>query len=355
MSERGGVVDLFAAMGLDFEALAEASSGAVGGLLSTTLLYPLDTCKTKYQAESRAGQARRYRSLIDVLWEALESRQILSLYQGIGTKNLQSVISQFIYFYGYGFFKNYYLKRSGVKRMGTGTNLIVAAAAGACTAFLTQPLDTASARMQTSTFGKSKTLEQTFKESSIKELWAGIGASLVLTSNPAIQYTVFEQLKYRLLKPTKGVPDADAAPILLSAFSAFVLGALSKTVATILTYPAIRSKVLIQAAECEDSKSTRKEKPIRGMHQAFQQIWTREGLKGFYKGLSAQILKTVLGAAFMLMIKEKTTAVTWAVLIALRKWSLQSKRKLEKVKLPPGVTTSVSGAGTLVTSRLTSS
>ncbi|CAM6092581.1 unnamed protein product [Calypogeia fissa] len=337
-------------MGLDFEALAEATSGAVGGLLSTTLLYPLDTCKTKYQAEFRAGQARRYRSLLDVLWEAIEERQILSLYQGISTKNLQSVISQFIYFYGYGFFKNYYLKRSGVKRMGTGTNLIVAALAGACTAFITQPLDTASARMQTSTFGKSKTLIETFRGSTVKELWAGIGASLVLTSNPAIQYTVFEQLKYRLLKPVNGTRSPDATPILLSAFSAFVLGALSKTVATVITYPAIRSKVMIQAADNDGSRATRKEKPIRGIRQAFQLIWTREGLKGFYKGLSAQILKTVLGAAFMLMIKEKTTAVTWAVLLALRNWSLQGKRKLEAVKLPPGITTPVNGAGALLAS-----
>ncbi|KAH7283905.1 hypothetical protein KP509_34G030400 [Ceratopteris richardii] len=43
-------------MGLDFEALTEATSGAVGGLLSTTILYPLDTCKSKYQAEARTSK-----------------------------------------------------------------------------------------------------------------------------------------------------------------------------------------------------------------------------------------------------------------------------------------------------------
>jgi hypothetical protein len=47
-------------MGFDFESLTEATSGAVGGLLSTTFLYPLDTCKTKYQAEVRAGASRKY-------------------------------------------------------------------------------------------------------------------------------------------------------------------------------------------------------------------------------------------------------------------------------------------------------
>lgn len=55
------------------------------------------------------------------------------------------------------------------------------------------------------------------------------------------QYTAFDQLKQRLLKGkmskktgTKSSPEA------LSAFSAFMLGAVSKCVATCLTYPAIR-------------------------------------------------------------------------------------------------------------------
>lgn len=54
------------------------------------------------------------------------------------TKNLQSVIQQFVYFYGYSFLKRLYLKRSNSKSMGTVANLIVAAAAGACTSIITQ-------------------------------------------------------------------------------------------------------------------------------------------------------------------------------------------------------------------------
>lgn len=48
-------------MAVDFKSLTEATSGAVGGLLSTTILYPLDTCKSKYQAEARAGASRKYK------------------------------------------------------------------------------------------------------------------------------------------------------------------------------------------------------------------------------------------------------------------------------------------------------
>ena len=48
-------------MGFDLESVAEATSGAVGALVSTTILYPLDTCKTKYQAEVRAFNHQKYR------------------------------------------------------------------------------------------------------------------------------------------------------------------------------------------------------------------------------------------------------------------------------------------------------
>lgn len=79
-----------------------------------------------------------FRNISDVLWEAIATRQVLSLYQGLGTKNLQSFISQFVYFYGYSFFKRLYLKRSGNKTIRTRANLIIAAAAGACTVVVTQ-------------------------------------------------------------------------------------------------------------------------------------------------------------------------------------------------------------------------
>lgn len=48
-------------MDADIKALTEATSGAFGGVLSTTILYPLDTCKTKFQAEANADGPNKYR------------------------------------------------------------------------------------------------------------------------------------------------------------------------------------------------------------------------------------------------------------------------------------------------------
>lgn len=346
-------------MALDFKSLTEATSGAVGGLLSTTILYPLDTCKSKYQAEAKAGKARKYKSLFDVFQESLKSGKILSLYQGLATKNLQSVVSQFIYFYSYSIFKKWYLAKARVSKMGTGTNLLVAAAAGTCTAVLTQPLDMASTRMQTSAFGKSKGLWATLTEGSLQEAYSGFGASLALVSNPAIQYTVFEQLKDFLLRPEVVVevvgtdqPLSRSSPKVLTAFQAFLIGAFSKTIATVITYPAIRAKVMLQAAESDEDKVLRLNssttnlkvrRRARSMVEAFHQIWAEEGLKGYFKGLNAQIVKTVLSAALMLMIKEKVARSTWVVMLAIQRWLLAGENKLKSVSLPASTVAPIVG------------
>ncbi|KAA8523837.1 hypothetical protein F0562_010260 [Nyssa sinensis] len=270
-------------------------------------------------------------NISDVLWEAISTHQVLSLYQGLGTKNLQSFISQFVYFYGYSFFKRLYLQKSGSKSIGTKANLIVAAAAGACTVIVTQPLDTASSRMQTSAFGKSKGLWKTLSEGTWSEAFDGLGISLLLTANPSIQYTVFDQLKQRILKgQLSNKRGTESSLESLSALSAFMLGAASKCIATCLTYPAIRCKVTIQAAESdEDGNNEAQSKSQKTVSGAFYAIWKREGLLGFFKGLQAQILKTVLSSALLLMIKEKIPKITWVLMLALRRYLFLTRTRLK--------------------------
>lgn len=324
--------------GVDWESLAEATSGAVGALVSTTVFYPLDTCKTKFQAELQTQQGgHKYRNLSDVFWEAVRKRQILSLYQGLKTKNIQSFISQFVYFYGYSYFKRLYLEKSGAKSIGTKANLLVAAAAGACTVIVTQPLDMASSRMQTSAFGKSKGLRATLAEGTWLEAFDGLGISLILTCNPSIQYTVFDQLKQKLIQRQRhknAESVGDSSPVALSAFSAFLLGAISKSVATILTYPLIRCKVMIQAADSNEDDDNESERPGKSrspktMLGALHAMWSKEGIPGFFKGLHAQILKTVLSSALLLMIKEKISKFTWISLLALRRYLFVSQKRIK--------------------------
>ncbi|KAG9152202.1 hypothetical protein Leryth_016398 [Lithospermum erythrorhizon] len=163
------------------------------------------------------------------------------------------------------------------------------------------------------------------------ETFDGLGISLLLTSNPAINYTVFDQLKNRLLKGNQDKVNKHKSPEVLSAFSAFVLGAISKSIATCLTYPAIRCKVMIQAAETSDAeKSKRKQKAHKTIPGVLYAIYRKEGVSGYFKGLQAQILKTVLSSALLLMIKEKISASTWVFILATQKFLLLNQGTSQK-------------------------
>lgn len=77
--------------------------------------------------------------------------------------------------------------------------------------------------------------------------------------------------------------------------------------------------------ETEEAES-KKQKTVSG---ALYTIWKREGLLGFYKGIEAQILKTVLSSALLLMIKEKISKSTWVLLLALRRYLFMTQTRLK--------------------------
>lgn len=90
---------------------------------------------------------------------------------------------------------------------------------------------------------------------------------------------------------------------------------------------------MIQAAE-EDEEGNKEaqngsKKSKKTISGAFFAIWKKEGLLGFFKGLQAQILKTVLSSALLLMIKEKITKTTWVLLLALRRFFFLNKSRLK--------------------------
>lgn len=89
---------------------------------------------------------------------------------------------------------------------------------------------------------------------------------------------------------------------------------------------------MIQAAESEDDKSTEAErKAQRTISGALYTIWKREGILGFFKGLQAQILKTVLSSALLLMVKEKIAKSTWILILVIGRYLSVNSPKLKAV------------------------
>jgi len=158
-------------------------------------------------------------------------------------------------------------------------------------------------------------------EEGVTGLWLGLKPGLVLTVNPAITYGVFERVKSLILL-ARGDLSTKMGPWL-----SFLVGALSKTLATIVTYPYIMAKVRIQArsADSEDSvDSESKSKSPSYHHQhsrhvgaldILARVWKREGFVGWYQGMQAQIIKAVLSQALLFMSKEQFEHWALAIMI----------------------------------------
>jgi hypothetical protein len=166
-------------------------------------------------------------------------------------------------------------------------------------------------------------------------LWNGLAPSLLLCSNPAIHYTIYDALKDRILtRPnrrskirgsvTSGIDDgsgaltspAPASRPELTLFQAFVLGVVAKLVATLATYPLIRAKVLLMVNPTSPSPSTQQEDGAAESSSASSSsLWRclRDDyrlngvVRGWYAGCGVQLGHTVLKSALTMMAKEKMT------------------------------------------------
>jgi hypothetical protein len=356
----------------------EALAGAIGGLAGAVTFYPLDTIKTRIQAEVDVEGQRR-KTWMEVFNDLVENEGPWALFAGVGAKGAHSMASSFLYFLAFSSLRRRVEARSG-RQIGVAANLAIAMLAGCCNVLVTEPLDTLSTRRQIcgadddgGTSGSSARLARKFfgaagggedgkgavsaapletfadlvasavdrvalAASEWGRLYSGVGASLLLTVNPAIQYTCFEQARRRVIgglqrRAARKNGGAGAKKIAeLSVSDAFVLGAASKAVATFITYPLVRAKVLAKAPERKDASGKRREhlrkeksapraESFRGksLPAVMRGVVETEGAAGLYKGLQAQLLKTVLAAAFSLTVKEKSFRTAMLVVLLMNR------------------------------------
>ena len=135
----------------------------------------------------------------------------------------------------------------------------------------------------------------------------------MLVTNPVLQYTAFEQLKNWLVnirQVSRSNTPAAAKP-LLSDLDFFWLGALSKLIATSITYPQIVIKSRQQAMSNESSRDRKKV----NVWSAMTEVVHNEGVGGLYRGISSKLLQSILTAAILFASKERIYKMTKAVLV----------------------------------------
>ena len=356
--------------------------GSIGSALAILTFYPLERIRVEIQSQqqpqkstkkgipenpNQEKQKQANESTRETILQCLiRMHKEKSLYRGAKNMALTLMISNFIFFYALQVIRksltslhNNHDSSSAHRRLQRHrmskslSSLLASTLAGVVNVLLTNPMWVASLRiMESKSIGKNcnvsrnnnddneatihhkqtnlwNVMLQIAKEEGVLQLWNGTFTSLLLVSNPIIQHFLYGQMRLWLLSVHRHRLKARNASIRnvtssLTAAEAFVLGAISKMVATVATYPLQLAQVLLRlqskddADDFENDETSSNEpndevdqpnkatKAYNGMIDCLQQQFTQGGIRGLFQGMNAKLLSTVLTAAFTFLSYEQT-------------------------------------------------
>jgi adenine nucleotide transporter 17 len=349
---------------LSYTTLAHAVSGSVGGIIAMVLTYPLDRVRTLKQLDS----GKDSRGVADVLRGIVREEGWAGLYSGLQPMLIALGCSNFVYFYWFTALRaalQYLLRRRAGALAGSDGgalgNLLLASVAGTINVLITTPLWVAYTRLAVQSMnllrqakagaggapvgserpysGLWDAMSRIAAKDGVASLWSGIGPSLILVSNPSVQFASYEWMKqfalsYKLnsepinkdLAHFGDILDDESSSLTvcsesvtgstdLSSAEYLVLGAAAKMIATVVTYP------LQVAQTCLRAQNSRKEDKNSGQRRysstmdCLRGIYAADGLAGLYRGMDAKLLQTCLTSAFMFSAYEQIVALILRALL----------------------------------------
>lgn len=291
-----------------YDSLVHAISGSVGGMTAMTVFFPLDTIRSRLQVEEN----RKSKDTITMIKELINEEGVESLYRGLNPVLVSLCASGFVYFYGFHGLRAVFGENG--RKHSAAKDLILGAIAGVVNVLSTTPLWVVNMRikMQGTKLNKGDEklrkypkyegvidgLIKVCKSEGMCGLWSSTLPSLVLVSNPAIQFMIYELLKRETQRTLKTQS--------LSGTLVFILGAISKSISTVATYP-------LQVVQSKQRYGTDEVKK-KTMLEIMASIVERNGFQGLYKGLESKLIQTVLTTALMYLCYEKISAFVFQIM-----------------------------------------
>ncbi|KAI9815468.1 MAG: hypothetical protein M1827_002602 [Pycnora praestabilis] len=321
-------------------ALGHALAGSTGAAISNISVFPLDLIITRLQVQrqlrknSSIPDADEYKSISDAAYKIYTQEGGLSaFYNGVVQGTGKSIADSFLFFLAYNFIRQKRLQSRGgesSKSLPIFDELSVGAISGAFAKLLTTPIANIVTRKQTASMVAARSPAssqppspsardialQIRDEKGLQGFWSGYSASLILTLNPSLTFFFYETFKQNLLPHSqRDKPSASAT---------FFLAAISKAIASTITYPFSLAKARAQAssAAIDDNDAEVKEgleqvsggelsgsKPTRRaarstVFSTILHIARTEGMGALYEGLSGEVLKGFFSHGITMIVKE---------------------------------------------------
>lgn len=286
-----------------------ATAGAIAGFATVAAMHPLDVVRTRFQVnDGRILNLPTYKNTAHALFTIARIEGFRGLYAGFHPAVIGSTVSWGLYFFFYGRAKQRYSKNREEK-LSADLHLASAAEAGALVCLCTNPIWLVKTRLQLQTplhhtrpySGFYDALRTILKEEGWGALYKGIVPSLLLVSHGAIQFTAYEELRKVVIdfKSKRNENNLESGDKLLKSVDYAILGASSKIAAILLSYP-------FQVIRARSQQRPGKDGVPRYMDSwhVVKETARFEGFRGFYKGITPNILKNVPAASITFIVYE---------------------------------------------------
>jgi len=291
------------------EAVVEGAAGGAAGVVSLAATFPMLTLATRRQVRMAKGggvdgvdrddmddKADGMKSTGDTsIWA-----RIGYLYTGLGMASVGQVVSFGVYYLASAVVRGWVMGREaarpgmGLGAVGPVRALGIAAAAGCVNVVVTNPIWVVVTRMQVDAGrqegeargGAVVAVRRIISENGVVGLWRGIGPSLAMVSNPALQMLAQEGVLGLLWRASGGDARRDRS----SRWNVFLAGAVGKLFSTLATYPFLVAKSVQQAGSGRETRSSLR---------ILMDLIERRGFIGLYDGLGLKVVQSVLASAIL--------------------------------------------------------
>ena len=173
---------------------------------------------------------------------------------------------------------------------------------------------TSSAQIPKTHTGMIQTIKLLYEEGGWRIFWRGMSANLIGLSHAAVQFPTYERLK-KLLKRDKEQE---------SALDLLLASGLSKMTASLLTYPheVVRSRMMDARVSSTATASAVAAKV--GLVNTCRQIYTAEGMLGFYAGLPISLIRVIPNTCI--------TFLTYEMILRFAKTKIEESREQRRSK-----------------------
>eukprot|EP00184_Porphyridium_aerugineum_P000702 CAMPEP_0184696460 /NCGR_PEP_ID=MMETSP0313-20130426/3744_1 /TAXON_ID=2792 /ORGANISM="Porphyridium aerugineum, Strain SAG 1380-2" /LENGTH=339 /DNA_ID=CAMNT_0027155087 /DNA_START=141 /DNA_END=1160 /DNA_ORIENTATION=+ len=331
------------------EALVDGLAGICGGVVALVTTYPLLTHTTRVQTGTAASTTQHIKeecqhqhehenekkekekdgdesdSLKQKPSQSLVRRMVSlevirendwliklvqSYFAGLKPALIGTICAQGSYYYFYSLFRRLATGGSELSRkhsLSLASSLLVSSLAGCINVLLNNPIWVVVTRMQASNTSFWSTVRDMYNEDGIASMFKGLVPALLMVSNPVVQFALLEYMTKLLVNHRKTHR--------LSATELVLLGGLAKLGATVICYPMHTVKSVLQVS----GKGKSNPQHYKGSVDALQQLWAKNGIREFYRGMQSKIAQSVLAAALLHLVRQRIQLLSKKVIRSVMK------------------------------------